>query len=125
MDQKADSGSSFWIPGYELCCDRDGVQIYQNEDVSPVGYVTENIITRDTYEKLAFPYNQIVLEHFAVTEAALGRTYDLQQEKKRVEEVLSNDVQEISLLFPKEKGEKWNIIPVQDDKNRTVLKSQL
>ncbi len=109
--------------GYELCCDRDGVQIYQNEDVSPVGYVTENIITRDTYEKLAFPYNQIVLEHFAVTEAALGRTYDLQQEKKRVEEVLSNDVQEISLLFPKEKGEKWNIIPVQDDKNRTVLKN--
>lgn len=109
--------------GYELCCDRDGVQIYQNEDVSPVGYVTENVITRDTYEKLAFPYNQIVLEHFAVTEAALGRTYDLQQEKKRVEEVLSNDVQEISLLFPKEKGEKWNIIPVQDDKNRTVLKN--
>lgn len=109
--------------GYELCYNKDGVQIYQNEDVSPVGYVTENVITRDTYEKLAFPYNQIVLEHFAVTEAALGRTYDLQQEKKRVEEVLSNDVQEISLLFPKEKGEKWNIIPVQDDKNRTVLKN--
>lgn len=109
--------------GYELCYNKDGVQIYQNEDVSPVGYVTENVITRDTYEKLAFPYNQIVLEYFAVTEAALGRTYDLQQEKKRVEEVLSNDVQEISLLFPKEKGEKWNIIPIQDDKNRTVLKN--
>ena len=27
------------------------------------------------------------------------------------------------MLFPKEKGEKWNIIPVQDDKKRTVLKN--
>lgn len=113
--------------GYELCFDRDGVQIYQNEDVSPVGYVTENVITRETYDALAFqykfPYNQIVLEYFAVTEAPSGRSNDQQQEKKRAEEILSKDIREISLLFPKEKGEKWSVTPIQDGKNGTVFKN--
>lgn len=110
---------------YELCYNKDGVQIYRNEDVAPVGYVTENVITQEAYEKLSFPYNQIVPEYFAVTESSLGRKAGnaSQQEAKRAEEALFGCVREISLLFPKEKEEKWSIIPMEGDKNETDFKN--
>lgn len=110
--------------GYELCYNKDGVQIYRNEDVAPVGYVTENVITQEAYEKLSFPYNQIVPEYFAVTKSSLGRKAgNASQEEKRAEEALSGCVREISLLFPKEEEKKWNIIPIEGDKNEADFKN--
>lgn len=111
--------------GYELCYNKDGVQIYQNEDVAPVGYVTENVITQEAYEKLSFPYNQIVPEYFAVTESSLGRKAGnaSQEEAKRAEEAFSGCVREISLLFPEVKEEKWSITRIEDDKSGTDFKN--
>lgn len=111
--------------GYELCYNKDGVQIYRNEDVAPVGYVTEHVITQEAYEKLSFPYNQIVPEYFAVTESSLGRKTEnaSQEEAKRAEEALFGCVREISLLFPKAEDEKWSIIPIENDKSETDFKN--
>ncbi len=111
--------AQLFASGYELCYDRDGVQIYQNEDVAPVGYVAERVISQEAYEKLSFPYNQIALEYFAVTPPCLGKqNEDAAYEAKQIEEELSGSVSEISLLFPKEGGEKWRV--VNTDKKRKI-----
>lgn len=105
--------------GYTLCYDKNGVQIYQNGDVAPIGYMAQRVISREAYEKLAFPYNQLALEYFSVAEPDSYRKQNIntQEEVKQAEEALSGCICEISLLFPEQRTEKCSIIPVRVDKN--------
>ncbi len=108
--------------GYELCCEKDGVQIYQNGDVAPIGYVTDRVITQDVYEALPFPYNQIALEYFAVAGTSSGKkkTADPQAEAETIKAQLSECVREISVFFPEENG---SIIPAGGGKTGTYSKN--
>lgn len=54
------------IPGYELVRSRDGMNIYENECAAPAAYVTDRIISENTYEELDFPYHQMALVYGAV-----------------------------------------------------------
>lgn len=56
------------IPGYELCDTAGNIRIYRNENVSPVAYATDRLISREAYEELEFPYNQLALLKYAVVE---------------------------------------------------------
>ncbi|MDO4307516.1 MAG: YfhO family protein [Eubacteriales bacterium] len=80
------------IPGYELYETAGDVKVYRNEDVSPIAYGTDRVMTEEEYETLEFPYDQIALVEYAVVEnedngepetrimnagkAALGNTKD-------------------------------------------------
>ena len=54
------------VPGYELVRSRDGMDIYENECAAPAAYVTDRIISENTYEELDFPYHQMALVYGAV-----------------------------------------------------------
>ena len=54
------------VPGYELVRSRDGMDIYKNECAAPAAYVTDRIISENTYEELDFPYHQMALVYGAV-----------------------------------------------------------
>lgn len=54
------------VPGYDLVkkCGKTG--IYQNKDVAPIMYATDQVMTEEEYQKLPFPYNQTALLEYAV-----------------------------------------------------------
>ena len=57
------------VPGYSLVkkCGKNGkTGVYQNRDVAPVMYTTDQVMTEEEYKKLAFPYNQTALLEYAV-----------------------------------------------------------
>lgn len=57
------------VPGYSLVrkCGKNGkTGIYQNRDVAPVMYATDQVMTEEEYNKLAFPYNQTAFLEYAV-----------------------------------------------------------
>lgn len=56
------------IPGYELYDWTGNVEIYRNENVSPVIYGTDRVISEKIYQGLEFPYNQLALMDHAVAE---------------------------------------------------------
>ena len=60
------------VPGYELVRSRDGMDIYENECAAPAAYVTDRIISENTYEELDFPYHQMALVYGAVGPAGDG-----------------------------------------------------
>ncbi|MDO4942310.1 MAG: YfhO family protein [Lachnospiraceae bacterium] len=43
-------------------------KVYKDDTVSPIAYATNRIISEDEYRKLEFPYNQLALLQYAVTD---------------------------------------------------------
>ena len=62
------------VPGYELVRSGDGMDIYENECAAPAAYVTDRIISENTYEELGFPYHQMALVYGAVGPAEEDET---------------------------------------------------
>lgn len=68
------------VPGYEAvkrgvdqrggesqgCDSKSEWNVYENDQVSPVAYGTDQVIPEDVYRKLEFPYNQLILLKYAV-----------------------------------------------------------
>lgn len=54
--------------GYEKTGQVGTVGIYENQDVAPIGYVTDQVISADTFEKLSWPEKSLAL----LTVAAAG-----------------------------------------------------
>lgn len=69
--------------GYQVCYTLDGITVYEKENVCPVAYVADRTIPEEEYEKLEFPYNQIALNHYAVTEAGSARDGSWKEELAR------------------------------------------
>lgn len=54
------------VAGYEWKKTSNGVKIYCNKNAAPIAYETDQTISEREYEKLEFPYNQLVFTQYAV-----------------------------------------------------------
>lgn len=54
------------IPGYQKYKSLEGQNIYKREDVLPIAYVSDRVISEKAYQNLKFPYNQAVLSEYAI-----------------------------------------------------------
>lgn len=70
--------------GYELYETDGNIKIYRNEDVSPIAYATDRLISSKEYEKLAFPYNQTALLSCAVVENGMEAAEDSAEDVRAV-----------------------------------------
>lgn len=61
--------------GYEKISSNANLTLYKNEDVFPLGYVTENIMSEYNYNRLEYPYNQEALLNNCVTGDSGTSTY--------------------------------------------------
>ena len=52
--------------GYEKIGEKGNIDIYKNESTTPVGYVTDQIISDQTFESLSWPERQLALSSFSV-----------------------------------------------------------
>jgi len=98
------------VPGYQPLesqhgdINKNGWRLYANENVAPIAYATDRIIPQVVYETLDFPYNQLALLSYAVTEKETINT-DIATGKE-LKQMLP--LQSIDLDLPKEINEKEN-----------------
>lgn len=74
-------------PGYSFLRNAGRLKIYKNEAAAPAAYVTDRLISREVYEKLDFPYNQMALIYGAVGPEGDRRPEAGDQERQILEEI--------------------------------------
>lgn len=94
--------------------------IYVNENVLPLMYVSDNLITRDQFNKIKYPYNmEVLLNNTVIEKKNTNTTYDA---KSNIKEVKLEDYFDLKpLKFEKED----NKYVLEFDKNKKItLKSK-
>ncbi len=95
--------SSEEIPGYELYGTVDGQKIWVNEEVAPIIYATDKVMSEEMYQQLEFPYNQTAFLSHAVLEDAT--------DMKKEEDVKdTDDIEAGGFELPEKKDENIEII---------------
>lgn len=82
------------IAGYQQEKKVGDVTVYKNEEVLPIAYVTNQMISEKAYEDLAFPYSQLAFLRFAV-----GKSVN---DTVNPKEVLKSQVKETGAEIPME-----------------------
>ncbi len=82
------------ITGYQQEKKVGDVTVYKNEEVLPIAYVTNQMISEKAYEDLAFPYSQLAFLRFAV-----GKSVN---DTVNPKEVLNSQVKEAGAEIPME-----------------------
>lgn len=82
------------IAGYQQEKKVGDVTVYKNEEVLPIAYVTNQMISEKAYEDLAFPYSQLAFLRFAV-----GKSVN---DTVNPKEVLNSQVKETGAEIPME-----------------------
>lgn len=109
--------------GYELFKKQGNIKIYRNQNVFPLGYITNDLISEKDLNKYEFPYRQDLLLHYtAVGEKSLNgknpaETLDFKSEIKPAE-----------VIFPEVKGKNLSIgstggiirINAKEETNQTI-----
>lgn len=128
LEPVPDSAAADVPTGYELYAQDGKIAVYRNENVAPICYATDKVISEDAYRALEFPLNQTVLEHYAVSrmgcvesrnETAQDEEKDgwLQQERERLAQAeLSLESAETDGFVEKIQGG----YRVQADKTQTI-----
>lgn len=80
------------ITGYQQEKKVGDVTVYKNEEVLPIAYVTNQMISEKAYEDLAFPYSQLAFLRFAV-----GKSVN---DTGNPKEVLNSQVKETGAEIP-------------------------
>ncbi len=104
-------------PGLQEVGSVDGWKICENPGAAPVIYATDRVISKEAYEKLEFPYNQLVFSYAAVAGS---------DKAGRVSEELSRGIEPVDFVLPKTEKEavaiegKGDGYKVHADKKETV-----
>ncbi len=123
------------VPGYELVRRGDGMDIYENLCAAPAAYVTDRIISENTYEELDFPYHQMALVYGAVGpaeedepesrgteggEARSGSTEDREagggstEMERRILEEVRQALKPAEIVLPAESSDSLQIVKTGD-----------
>ena len=81
------------LQGYELLANNDGLKIYRNNNVLPLGFATSNIMSYEDYEKLNFFAEQEALLNVIVTDKQSNNTFVPNVSKANIDftKVLASD----------------------------------
>lgn len=63
------------LQGYELVSSNNGLSIYKNEDVLPLGFATSNVMSYEDFEKLNFALQQEALLNVIVVDGKTNNKY--------------------------------------------------
>ncbi len=78
------------LQGYELINTNNGLNIYKNSSVLPLGFSTNNIMNYSDYEKLSYPSSQEALLNVIIT--------DKQSDNKYVTNIIKTNITFVDIL---------------------------
>lgn len=113
------------LQGYTYVDKINNICIYQNENVLPIGYASSNIMNKEDFEKLPYPYNieyllnNIVVEDSAKTEFVSNiEKVDYSLDKIKSENVETSEDGDIYTIIAKKKAKMTYEL---DDNNKNKI----
>ena len=107
--------------GYEEVNKIGNLVLYENNDVLPIGYVSQKLMSKREFEKLNYPYNMDALLNYVVVDQNLDDVYTTNIEKI----TLDYEVDSFSNLEYEEKTGHYLINAKKDGKININLKNDL
>ncbi|HVI41237.1 MAG TPA: YfhO family protein, partial [Anaerovoracaceae bacterium] len=92
--------------GYELFMKKGNVNIYRNQNVFPLGYATNKLISEKEFAKSEFPYRQELLMNRAVVKLQPASKYQSNLEQ---EEAFQTKISPITLSLPQSEGNDFTL----------------
>ena len=63
------------LKGYNLIQNKDGISIYENEDVLPIGYASDKIMSLREFNTLSYPQNIDALLNYVIVNKSISNVY--------------------------------------------------
>ncbi len=73
--------------GYELISDNKDYQIYKNENILPIGYASDALLSYSDYKRLSYPYNIEALLNNIIVDEDLETNYESNIEEYDISEL--------------------------------------
>lgn len=73
------------ISGLTVVGEKGEWKMYKNDSAAPIAYASDRVMTKETYEKLAYPYNQLALLEYGIVEDGAGEAEELKSRVQAVE----------------------------------------
>ena len=109
--------SSQNIPGYEKKWMTGGGDVYCNENAAPIAYETDQTMSEAEYDRLDFPYNQLVFTRYAVTK-------DGTVSAGQVKEKLAEDIEKCDFRIPEKNNGISLVVPTENGYQVKMKKQQ-
>lgn len=71
------------VPGYRKIMQDGKVAVYENKEVLPMAYVTDQTISDSEYDSLKYPYNQMVFQKAVVVQEAEAKSIKSEENKDK------------------------------------------
>lgn len=93
------------VPGYRKIMQDGKVAVYENKEVLPMAYVTDQTISDSEYDSLKYPYNQTVFEKAVVVQGKEEKSIKPEENKdNRIQEADIKCLKKLSIS-----GNSWKI----------------
>lgn len=93
------------VPGYRMIMQDGKVAVYENKEVLPMAYVTDQTISDSEYDSLKYPYNQTVFEKAIVVQGEKEKSIKPEENKdNRIQEADIKCLKKLSIS-----GNSWKI----------------
>lgn len=93
------------VPGYRKIMQDGKVAVYENKEVLPMAYVTDQTISDREYDSLKYPYNQTVFEKAVVVQGKKEKSIKPEENKdNRIQEADTKCLKKLSIF-----GNSWKI----------------
>lgn len=100
--------------GYQEVKKGDMLTLYKNDTVLPIGYATSNIISKEEYEKLEFPYNSEAIIKNVVVDEKMDSNFKSDIEKVNMDYIVKSNK---NTIFKK----KNNRIQIRAEKTSEMI----
>lgn len=93
------------VPGYRKIMQDGKVAVYENKEVLPMAYVTDQTISDSEYDSLKYPYNQTIFEKAVVVQGEKEKSIKPEENKdNRIQEADIKCLKKLSIS-----GNSWKI----------------
>lgn len=93
------------VPGYRKIMQDGKVAVYENKEVLPMAYVTDQTISDSEYDSLKYPYNQTIFEKAVVVQGEKEKSIKPEENKdNRIQEADTKCLKKLSIS-----GNSWKI----------------
>ena len=100
--------------GYEELNKKDNLFVYKNDNVLPIGYASNNVINKEDFLKLEFPYNSEAILKNIIVDEKVENTFESAIEKYKLNYIITSNK---NTMFKKD----INSIEVRAEKNSEII----
>ncbi|MBQ6546668.1 MAG: YfhO family protein [Bacilli bacterium] len=106
--------------GYVLVTNKNGINLYKNNNVFSIGYATDKLMSKEEFEKLEYPYSIEALLKYTIVDKDIDSEYKSDLKKMRIKNSFNKQIEgdyELDL----EEDEDYTVKSLKDLEGKIVI----